>query len=810
MIVSVAVEKTAFCFDRLFDYEVERCFESRIKVGCIVAVPFGKSNGLRQAVVLKVFEGSSVGCKFIFDVLSERPVCSVELLKVANFLHSSCFCTWFEALRTVLPSGLFFRKQTVWVFNFVEDLELSESELELVSQLKKLVGSTKIDGQIKKLLACGDSDALMLKKKGIIHKSEVFKKRAGSQRFDTIVATKNDSGNLNLTEKQKDLLNFVKKFGPIYAKKACYECGVSRFVLKKLEQLGLIKFVEGEHVKLEHIEHSFCEADFFSCEMPKIDLNKQQQEAADGLINLINMDRPSIALLKGVTGSGKTRVFLKLIEHVLKKGKQVILLVPEIALTPQMVRFFRLFFGNLVAVINSSLTISQQLLEHENIKQGKARLVIGTRSAVFAPCENLGLVIMDEEGEQTYKSSDLSPRYHARDVAKFRCFEFKTLLVLASATPSIETQYFAKIGRYFEFVLPNRYKNAVLPKVLIVDSNVAKTSPIEDISEVLFNELALNLKNKEQSIVLLNRRGYNSSVVCLNCGFKANCPNCSAILTYHVVNDCLICHYCGHVQQSFKVCKNCLSSNVVHFGQGTQKIEQQLAEVFSNVRILRLDSDSVYGRVDLEKKIEDFELGKYDILVGTQIVAKGLNFVNVTLVGVLSIDNMLYGSDFRNSQQVFSLLTQVVGRSGRGEKLGRAIIQTYNPSNAVILRAAAQDYDGFFDEEIVERKEFFCPPFCDLCIVNFSSFNRERTKICAKNFVLECKKMADVRVPVQIMGIATPFVEKLNNRYRKRVIIKCKNCADFRNWIRKVAFNAFSSKCFAGVRANIDMNGEIL
>ncbi len=810
MFVSVAVEKTSFCFDRLFDYEVERCFESKIKIGCIVAVPFGKSNGLRQAVVLKVFEGSGGGCKFVFDVLSKQPVCSVELLRVVNFLHSNCFCTWFEAFRTVLPSGLFFRKQTVWVLSFVKNLKLSESELELVSRLKKLIGSTKLDVHIKKLLACGDSDALMLKKKGIIQKNEVFKKRTGSQRFDMVVAIKDDLSNLKLTKKQKDLLNFVEKFGPTYAKKACYECGVSRFVLKKLEQLGLIKFVEGEHGKPEHIEHNFCDADFFSCKMPKIDLTEQQQEAASGLINLIDMDRPSIALLKGVTGSGKTRVFLKLIEHVLKKGRQVILLVPEIALTPQMVRFFRMFFGNFVAVLNSSLTISQQLLEHDKIKQGKARLVIGTRSAVFAPCENLGLVIMDEEGEQTYKSSDLSPRYHARDVAKFRCCEFKTLLVLASATPSIETQYFAKIGRYFEFVLPNRYKNMALPKVLIVDSKTAKTSLIEDISEVLFNELALNLKNKEQSIVLLNRRGYNSSVVCFNCGFKASCPNCSAVLTYHCVNDCLICHYCGHVQQSFRVCKNCLSSNIVHFGQGTQKIEQKLAKTFSSAKILRLDSDSVYGRVDLEKKIEDFESGKYDILVGTQIVAKGLNFVNVTLVGVLSIDNMLYGSDFRNSQQVFSLLTQVVGRSGRGDKLGRAIIQTHNPTNSVILRAAAQDYDGFFDEEIVERKEFFCPPFCDLCIVNFSSLVRERTQICAKNFVSECKKMANVGVPVQVMGIATPFVEKLNNRYRKRVIIKCKNCADFRNWIRKVAFNVFSSKYFSGVRANIDMNGEIL
>lgn len=810
--VSVAVEKTSFCFDKLFSYEVSDELVSRLKLGCFVAVPFGKSNELRQGLVVGFLKEAELGCKMVAEVLSCNSAISVELLRVAAFLHETCFCTWFNALRAVLPSGLFFKKQTLWHFELVNETGLNESQLRLARSLqnfKSTMSKNELSRTICKLASEKNSKAAIrsFKKMGLIFKSEVFKRRVGSKRLEKVVASGLKASSLKLTKKQNELFGFIEEFGPINSKEACYRTGVSAFVLKKLEQFKLIEFVGDEE--------GCCSAETKEPEKERfkeqtVVLTAEQEKAAAGLIELLENNKACTALLRGVTGSGKTQVFLQVLDFVIKKGKQVILLVPEIVLTSQIVRFFKAKFGKIVAVLNSSLTAAQQLNEHEKIKQGAAKLIIGTRSAVFAPCENLGLIIIDEEGETTYKNSETEPRYHARDVAKFRCSEFGALLILASATPSIETQFFAKTGRYFEFVLNRRFGKAVLPEVFVVDLNKAKASPIEGISSSLYYELVKNLERKEQSIVLLNRRGHNSSVVCLNCGFKASCKNCSAVLTYHSVNKSLICHYCGHIRPAISFCEKCSSSRIIYFGQGTQKIEQEFEEKFFNAKILRLDSDSVFDRANLIKKIEDFEQGKYDVLIGTQIVAKGLNFFNVTLVGVVAIDNMLYGSDFRSGEQMFSLLTQVVGRSGRGNKKGRALIQTHNPHNSIILKAASQNYESFYDEEILERKQFLSPPFCDLCVVNFSSSSCEKVKICAKSFVSECKNSAIANVPIKVLGIATPFIEKLNNRYRNRVIIKCRNSVSFRNWIRKVAGKVFVLKKFSGVRVNIDMNGEIL
>lgn len=809
--VSVAVEKTAFCFDMLFNYEVPNELVLKVKPGCFVAVPFGRNNELRQGLVVGVFNEFKFNCKFVAEVLSCEPVVLPELLRVAAFLHETCFCTWFSALKAVLPSGMFFKKQVLWNFEFINEANLNKQELclaEGLQNLKKKLNRNEFNKKICELISnkAASVEVCSLKKRGLIFKTEVFKRRVGFKRLENVVATGLSVAGLQLTKKQGVLFNFIEKFGPVNAKEACYKSGVSGFVLKKLEQFKLIKFVstfksEGSCLN-EQKKESFSG--------PVVSLTVEQEKVVSGLIKLVKSNKACTALLRGVTGSGKTQVFLKVVDFVIKQGKQVILLVPEIVLTLQIVRFFKARFGGAVAVLNSGLTAAQQLSEHEKIRQGKAKLIIGTRSAVFAPCENLGLIVIDEEGEPTYKNSESEPRYHARDVAKFRCFEFKALLILASATPSVETQYFAKIGRYFEFVLSRRFGEAVLPEVFVVDLKKAKPSPIEGISLPLYSEIVKNLEKKEQSIILLNRRGHNSSVVCLSCGFKASCENCSAVLTYHSVNNSLICHYCGHIRPAVKFCERCSSSKLIYFGQGTQKIEQEFVYKFSNARILRLDSDSVFDRVNLLKKIEDFERGKYDVLIGTQIVAKGLNFFNVTLVGVVAIDNMLYGSDFRSGEQMFSLLTQVVGRSGRGKKKGRALIQTHNPQNSIILKAAAQNYESFYDEEILERKQFLCPPFCDLCVVNFSGFSCEKIRLCAKRFVFECRQSASVDVPVKVLGIATPFIEKLNKRYRNRVVIKCRNGGSFRGWIKKIAKKVFALKEFSGVRVNIDMNGEIL
>lgn len=808
LVASVAVEKTSFSFDRLFDYLIPECLSSVVEIGCLVSVPFGNSNKIRQAMVCNIVnkkDDINENYKSISTVLSDGSVISKNMLGVVNFLHSTCFCTWYEAIRSVLPSGLFFKISEYWNFKYKDGEIYNKEELELLEKLKEFKNIQKINDYVEKVIGCGNTNVVKsLQDKGVLFKSNSKNRKIKDKTIAMVKATNVNYAEIHMTNKQRKLFDFIKNSGIISVKEACYSCGVTEVVLKNLIKANLVNVCECEAYRnpYKHVQKTRS--------VNQIVLTDSQSKVMDGLIELLNKNVALVSLLRGITGSGKTQIFLKLIYYTLKKGKQCIFMVPEISLTPQILSFFQSFFGKEVAVVHSALSKAEQLDEYKRIRRGEANLVIGTRSAVFAPCEKLGLIIMDEEGESTYKSSDMSPRYHARDVAKYRCLKSSAMLLLASATPSIETQYFAETGKYSEFVLNKRYNNAKLPKVLIVDLKNSHSSSISGISMQLFNELNKNLENNEQSILLLNRRGYNSSAVCVDCGWEFKCPNCSAFMTYHSLNDSFMCHYCGYIHEKIKTCPSCGNKHILYNGHGTQKVENDLVKIFPNANILRLDTDSIFNRLDLEEKIKHFEEGKYDILIGTQMVAKGLNFPNVTLVGVLSVDNMLYGADFRCHEQMFSLLTQVVGRSGRGDKEGRAIIQTYNSDNQTILQAAKQDYEAFYRDEIVEREDFFCPPFCDLCIVNFSGIDNEMVIDCARKFIDECRKYATNKVPLQVLGISTPYLEKLNNRYRKRVIIKCKNGANFRSWIRPIAIKIFSSSMFSKVRCNIDMNGEII
>lgn len=808
LVASVAVEKTSFSFDRLFDYLIPECLSSAVKVGCLVGVPFGNSNKMRQAMVCNIVSKTDdidKNYKSISTVLSDGSVISKNMLGVVNFVHSTCFCTWYEAIRSVLPSGLFFKISEYWNLKYKDSEIYTSEELELLKELSRFKSIQKINDYVEKIISCGNTNVIKsLQNKGVLFKSNSNRRKIKDKTIAMVKATNINSAEIHMTNKQRKLFDFIKSSGIVSIKEACYYCGVTEVVLKNLIKANLVSICECETYRNPYKNVKKTRS------VNQIVLTDSQSKVMDGLMELLNKNMALVSLLRGVTGSGKTQIFLKLIYYTLKKDKQCIFMVPEISLTPQMLSFFQSFFGNKIAVVHSALSKAEQLDEYKRIRRGEAKLVIGTRSAVFAPCEKLGLIIMDEEGESTYKSSDMSPRYHARDVAKYRCLKSSAMLLLASATPSIETQYFAKTGKYSEFVLNKRYNNAKLPKVLIVDLKNSPNSPISGVRMKLFNELNKNLENNEQSILLLNRRGYNSSAICVDCGWEFKCPNCSAFMTYHSLNDSFMCHYCGYIHEKIKTCPSCGNKHIFYNGHGTQKVENDLAKVFPNANILRLDTDSIFNRLDLEEKIKHFEEEKYDILIGTQMVAKGLNFPNVTLVGVLSVDNMLYGADFRCHEQMFSLLTQVVGRSGRGDKEGRAIIQTYNPDNQTILQAAKQDYAAFYRDEIVERKDFFCPPFCDLCIVNFSGVDHEIVMKCARKFIDECRKYATNKVPLQVLGISTPYLEKLNNHYRKRVIIKCKNGANFRRWIRPIAIKVFSSSMFSRIRCNIDMNGEII
>ena len=807
LVAFVAVEKTSFSYDSLFCYVVPEKFVFKIFVGCFVVVPFGLYNKKRQAFVFKLEERQDVSkLKDILDILSYEKFITDELIDVSIYMYSICFCCWFETIKAIIPNGFFYSLNNVWKLKDLDLCVLDEKEKEMFLFLRNIKGDNELNLKINELFLDKEKKRILnaLKKKNFLVETNKTKRKILNKDILFIRIKNSNNTNLKLTEKQKSLFEYIKINGETTLKKACYCCGLTSVVAKNLEKLGLIEIFD------KHVYKDPYKDVEKTRNVEDIILNYEQNVAKEGILSFIKKKEFKVCLLKGVTGSGKTQVFLKLIDYVIKNGRDCIFLVPEISLTAQLIAFFRSFFGDLVAVLHSGLSNSQQVDEYLRIFNSNAKLIIGTRSCVFAPCRNLGLIIMDEEDGSCYKSSDMSPRYDAKDIAKYRCFKSCCVLLLASATPLVETNFLALNKKYERFVLNKRYSKVGLPKVFVVDMNKAKMSSVNLISQYLFDEIVKNLERKEQTILFLNRRGYNLGVFCLDCKQGIKCFNCSALMVFHKINNSFICHHCGAIRKNIRFCDSCKGERLVYFGQGTQNIENFIKKAIKNIRVLRLDADATFSREEFEEKIKNFQNGEYDLLLGTQLVAKGLNFKNVTLVGVLSIDGILFGADFKSSERAFSLLTQVVGRSGRAKKGGKAIIQTFNPKNKIISWAAKQDYDIFYQNEIKERKEFFCPPFCDIYIVNFSGYDRQKLLVCAREFIEKCKKNAKNGLPFKVLGISVPYVEMVNKRYRKRIIIKCKNTKNFREWMRYVAKRAFSSKNFSSIRVNIDINGEIL
>jgi primosomal protein N' (replication factor Y) len=488
------------------------------------------------------------------------------------------------------------------------------------------------------------------------------------------------------------------------------------------------------------------------------------------------------------------------------------MLVPEISLTPQMVKKFKIYFGDEIALLHSSLSLGQRADEFKRIRSGKAKIVIGTRSAVFAPLENLGLIIMDEEGERTYKS-DSSPRYHARDAAIQRCGYHSCVLLLASATPSIESFYYAKNGRFHLFEMRERYANAVLPEVEIVDMQTEESAGNGSLfSRKLADAIGETLEKGEQTILLLNRRGFTTYVSCAGCRQPVVCPNCSLPLTYHKKNERLMCHYCGFSMDLPRKCPECGSERLKQSGAGTQKIEDELSRLFPEARLLRMDADTTFSRGAYEENFSAFERGEYDIMLGTQMIAKGLNFPNVTLVGVVSIDKALFTGDFRSYERTFSLITQVAGRSGRGEKPGKAYIQTFVPDHYVINLAAKQDYDEFYEQESAMRKALLYPPYCDICAVNFSSVMESRAIEGSKFFTQTMRDYIvknNLKIPLRVLGPSPCTLGRINNKYRYRLIIKCRVSRQLHDMISSCIAEFMKNRSFGEVRISADINGDI-
>ena len=648
-----------------------------------------------------------------------------------------------------------------------------------------------------------------LLEKGIIIKMSQAKRNVGDAyikmlRLSEDFLTGNSAA--KLTPKQKSIVGLLEENGSASVKEACYICNVTAAVVKNLIKNGVVEEFEYEVLRVP--DAGDCKKE----NAKDIILSDAQQKVFGEVSSRMDGNEPQCFLLHGITGSGKTSVFIRLIDKALDDGKNAIMLIPEIALTPQVVDTFQRLFGAVVAVIHSNLSLSQRLDEYKRIRRGQVRIVIGTRSAVFAPLKNIGIIVMDEEGERSYKS-DSSPRYSTASVARLRCKTHNAVLLLASATPSIESYYYAQKGVYRLLELKERFYSGALPNVNIIDMNEERNSGnTSEFSYTLINELDANLKNGEQSILLLNRRGYHTIISCCDCREPVYCPNCSVPLTYHKVNGSMMCHYCGYSAPLISECPHCKSTNIKQTGFGTQKMQEELQELFPQARILRMDADTTFSRYAYEKSFREFGEGKYDIMLGTQMIGKGLDFPNVTLVGVLSIDKALFAGDFRSYERTFSLITQVVGRSGRGDKAGRALLQTFVPEHYIIGLAAQQNYRGFYDEEIALRRALIFPPFCDICVLGISSANDEKTAAAADimlKIIRDRIKADNIKIPLRVLGPAQYAYGKLNGKYRYRIIIKCKNNSELREFIGNILTDTSKYREFSGISVFADINGEI-
>ena len=596
-----------------------------------------------------------------------------------------------------------------------------------------------------------------------------------------------------------EVIQFLAYAGKSSASDLTYYTGATLATLKAMEKSGIVILSQEEALRIPDLGNL--------PPGPEIQLNSEQQQAFSFLLSRVQKHEATVTLLQGVTGSGKTLVYLRLVQEILREGKTAIVLVPEIVLTPQMMAKFSSYFGNQVAMLHSSLPMTERYDQWKRIRQGEVKVVLGTRSAIFAPMKNLGLVILDEEQESSYQSEN-PPRYHARDIAKYLCARENAALILGSATPAVESAWAAQKGIYQKTVLQNRYNHQPLPQVMLVDlRQEVRGGNSGMISRTLQHELEENLRRGEQSILFLNRRGNSRMLLCGECGYIPQCPRCSVALTYHSANDRLMCHYCGHSERAPAQCPQC-GGQMKHIGSGTQKVEEEVRQKFPGTAILRMDADTVSG--NHEKILQTFEEEKIPILVGTQMVAKGLDFDNVTLVGVLCADLSLYVDHYQAAERTFNLLTQVIGRAGRGRRQGRAVIQTYAPENDVICAAARQDYQEFYNGEIRIRELRRYPPFADLFILTVSGTEEGRVLRAAAGIrdtlrhFAQLPDLAESRP--QVLGPAPAPVVKVNNRFRYRCTWVGKNDKATREALSWLLKSFAADKANRGLNLFIDTN----
>lgn len=851
----IAVEQTNYRFDKPFSYIIPDKMVDYICPGMRVKVPFGGGNRSRQGIVLSVNDSETPeNLKEIIRPLDDFPVLNDEQLKMVAFLKEQTFCTLFDAAKLMYPAGLNYKIVVKYRIagsigqkgDFVCDdpskgksaadghfsaalkglsddegcilsaLEKSKKPLDIAgicSGVRSLYGEDNhffkdckgdADKKIKRLL-----DGLC--EKGLTEKFDDDTRAIGDKTKVTVGLSGEYFGEngealceMKLTKAQSGVVRVLTDAGAASVGEICYFTGSSPAVVTNMLKKGLLVRYEDRVLRKPD---DFSSTGRYSGE---IKLNREQSGVYERLNELLCKGEPKAALLFGVTGSGKTSVYLKLIDDVIGMGKTVIVTVPEISLTPMTSSLFKSRYGERVAVLHSGLSMGERLDEWERIRRKEARIVVGTRSAVFAPVENIGLMVMDEEQEASYRS-EASPRYHARDALRFRAAYNNALLLMCSATPSVESYMKAKSGIYHLEKLTKRYGAAVLPEVITADMRQEMSrGNTTGISRQLCGLISDALDNRRQVILLLNRRGYNTFIACRECGEVLMCDDCSISMVYHRDNDRVMCHYCGKSMPRPKKCPKCSGEFIRYSGAGTQFAAEQLEALFPNAGILRMDADTTMKKGAHKQGLDAFAAGEYDILIGTQMVAKGLDFPNVTLVGILDADCMFYGSDFRSYERAFSLLTQVIGRAGRSKEKGVAVIQTATPENELIQLAAEQDYEAFFEDEVNLRRVMEYPPFCDICVIGFVGIDKKTTAAAASAFFegLKGAVAAYSDVKVKVMGPSPAAVARISGKYRFKLIIKCKNSKRFREMINELLSFAATDARFKRVSVFADMNPQ--
>ena len=812
MIAKIAVSAANFAIDKPYSYWVPQGIDA--PVGSRVTVPFGRGNRRTEGVVLALEDGSADGLKSVERVLDPEPLLSEGMLRLAAFLRERYFCTFYDAIRAMLPAGIWFHTKDT--YRLTEDRSWQEKNIRQPDAMKILqflsdCGGEAPESMLKNVVEAEDArDAALkylLRKKWLVDEA-VFTRNLGdkTEKIVTLAAPVEEvmdyASRCLRAPMQRSVLELMCGIGSVSMKELCYFTGAKPATVKRLEALGYLELSDKPVLRCSQIKPAVLEE--------PLQLNEEQNAAFTGLQQQMHQQEPGIALLYGVTGSGKTSVYIKLIQSCLEDGKCAMLLVPEIALTPQLLSLLAAHFGDQVAVLHSSLAAGERYDQWKRVRSGDARVVVGTRSAVFAPSTNLGLLIIDEEQEHSYKSEN-SPRYCAKEVAIWRGMKEKALVVLGSATPSIETMYRAKNGSYRLYKLENRFGGRKLPNVQIVDMREEiKNGNDLSFSDDLLEAIEQNKNAGKQAILFLNRRGNSRALVCVDCGEVPECPRCNERLTYHSANERVMCHYCGYSQPVPKRCPACEGA-LKRIGVGTQKAQEELLQRYPDMQIDRMDSDTVSAVNTHEKILDHFKTNKVPVLIGTQMVAKGLNLPDVTLVGVLDADMSLYSGSYRAAENTFNMLTQVVGRAGRGDTPGKAMIQTMVPEHKVLELAAKQDYDGFYDLEIGLRQIQNCPPFGDMASITFVGQEEAQVLHGAAKFrdsLNACLKQPGYEKEIcRVLGPAPCAVPKINYNFRYRLTLKCRMSRPLRQLIAHLLREFAKDGSNRGVNAFADVNG---